>query len=246
PICSPSNRRRAAKVLQKRVDAISLRDTHSKSELASMGVTNPEIILSADPTVILPPAAPEIIDGILEHEGLDPNGKYIGFTLRPWQGFDEKAEIFGAAADYAWERYGLTPVFLPIERRLDVAAAEKAAAYMHAPYHIIRNTGSSSHTIGLFARMQLVVSMRLHALVFSAGQGVPLVGVVYDPKISSFLTYIGQDLFSDLSGVTTERLCAHIDAAYARVGDHAFLAGGVDRLRQVERRNSDAVKRLLS
>ena len=42
--------------------------------------------------------------------------------------------------------------------------------------------------------MKVVVSMRLHALVFSASQGVPLVGVVYDQKISSFLSYIGQDL----------------------------------------------------
>lgn len=247
PIHSPSNRARAASVLQKRVDTITLRDTHSKEELAQMGVTSPEIILSADPTVILPAAPAEVVDGILENEGLDPGGKYIGFTLRPWPGFEEKAPIFAAAADYAWEKYGLTPIFLPIERRLDVAAAEKAAAFIKkAPYHILRSTGSSDHTIGLFARMQVVVSMRLHALVFSAGQGVPLVGVVYDPKISSFLSYIGQDLYSELETVTAERLCAHVDAACARIGDSAFLSGGVDRLREVERRNSAAADKLLS
>ncbi|SBW01465.1 Polysaccharide pyruvyl transferase CsaB [uncultured Eubacteriales bacterium] len=247
PIRSPSNRARAASVLQKRVDTITLRDTHSKEELTQMGVTNPEIILSADPTVILPAAPAEVVDGILENEGLDPNGKYIGFTLRPWPGFEEKASIFAAAADYAWEKYGLTPIFLPIERRLDVAAAEKAATFIKkAPYHILRSTGSSDHTIGLFARMQVVVSMRLHALVFSAGQGVPLVGVVYDPKISSFLSYIGQDLYSELETVTAECLCAHVDAACARIGDSAFLSGGVDRLREVERRNSAAADKLLS
>ena len=93
--------------------------------------------------------------------------------------------------------------------------------------------------------MQVVVSMRLHALVFSAGQGVPLVGVVYDQKISSFLNYIGQDLFTDLNDVTYEGLCAHIDAAVKRIGDTEFLSGGVDRLRQVERRNSQAAEKLL-
>ena len=109
PIRSPSNRRRAARVLQKRVDAITLRDTHSREELERMGVDRPEISLSADPTVILPAAPSQVVDGILEREGLDPNGRYIGFTLRPWPGFREKAEIFAAAADYAWEKYGLTP-----------------------------------------------------------------------------------------------------------------------------------------
>ena len=245
PIHSPANRQRASRVLQKSVDAITLRDTHSKDELEDMKVTAPEIILSADPTVILPPSPEQAIDGILESQGIDPKGKYIGFALRPWPGFEEKAHIFAAAADYAYEKYGLTPVFLPIERRLDVAAARSAAQYMKAPHYILQETGSSSHTIGLFARMQVVVSMRLHALVFAAGQGVPLVGVVYDQKISSFLSYIGQDLYTDLSEVTAEGLQHYIDGACARIGDQEFLSGGVDRLRRVEERNSETARKLL-
>ena len=39
--------------------------------------------------------------------------------------------------------------------------------------------------------------------------------------------------------MTEEALRAHIDAACARIGDEAFLSGGVERLRQVERRNSE-------
>ena len=245
PIHAPANRKRCAHVLQRNVDMITLRDTHSLTELQDMGIDAPEILLSSDPTVILPAASSEVIDGMLESRGMDPHGRYIGFTLRPWPGFEEKAEIFGRAADYAWEKHGLTPVFLPIEKRLDVAACKKAAVHMKAPHFIIEDTGASDHTIGLFSRMQVVVSMRLHALVFSAGQGVPLVGVVYDQKISSFLSYIGQDLFTDLKDVTYEKLCAHIDAAVERIGDTEFLSGGVDRLRQVERRNSEAAEKLL-
>ena len=93
--------------------------------------------------------------------------------------------------------------------------------------------------------MKVVVSMRLHALVFAASQGVPLVGVVYDQKISSFLSYIGQDLYTDLSDLTLERLKGQIDAACARMEDRVFLTEGVDRLRQVEHRNSETAARLL-
>ena len=49
PIQSAANRKRASRVLQKSVDAITLRDTHSAAELEDMGVTHPKIILSADP-----------------------------------------------------------------------------------------------------------------------------------------------------------------------------------------------------
>ena len=246
PIRYPSNRRLTARVLQNSVDAITLRDAHSRTELDDMGITRPEVFLSADPTVILPAASSEIVDGLMESRGLDPHGRYVCFTLRPWPGYESKAPIFGALADYAWEKHGLIPVFLPIEPRLDTAAARLAAAHVKkAPYHIVEHTGSSAHTIGLYARMQVVISMRLHALVFAAGQGVPLVGVVYDQKISSFLSYIGQNLYCNLAEATLETLCAHLDAACARIGDTEFLSGSVERLRAVEDVNSKTAQSLL-
>lgn len=136
-------------------------------------------------------------------------------------------------------------MFIPIEPRLDVNAAKLAARSLTCPHFILEETGTSAHTIGLLSRMQVVVSMRLHALVFSAGQGVPLVGVVYDQKISSFLSYIGQDLYTGLEELTQEGLFAQVDAACRRIGDTEFLHQGVERLRQVEHRNSEAAQRLL-
>ena len=245
PVLRPSNRRLTARILQHSVDAITLRDSHSQTELADMGVTKPMIALSADPTVILPPSSPEIIDGLMESQGLDPNGRYIGLALRSWRGFPAKAHLFGALADLAWEKYGLTPVFLSIEPKLDVPAARLAAAHIKkAPYHIIEHGGPSAHTIGLFSRMQVVISMRLHALIFAASQQIPVVGVVYDQKVSSFLSYIGQNLYCDLNEVSMETLSAHLDCAYQRIDDPEFLRSGVDRLLDVEAKNCLIAKEL--
>ncbi len=246
PIRYPSNRDLTTKILQTSVDAITLRDTHSKTELDSMGITNPEVFLSADPTVILPAAKDEVVDGLMESLGLEPTGKYIGFTLRPWPGYEAKAPVFGALADYVWETYGLTPVFLPVEPRLDVPAAQLAARFAKkAPCIIVNRTGSSEQTIGLYSRMQVVVSMRLHALVFSAGQGVPLVGVVYDQKVSSFLSYIGQDLYCDLSEASLDALIPLLDTACSRIDNKEFLNESVARLRAIENINSETARKLL-
>lgn len=246
PIRYDSNRKRCAKVLNRCVDAITLRDVHSREELADMGVTKPEIILSADPTVTLPAAPKDVVDSLMEERGLQKDGAYICFALRPWPGFEEKVETFAAGARYAYEQYGLTPVFFPIEARLDDPAAKKVTARLgDVPHVIASQCDRSAHVIGLFARMKVVVSMRLHALVFAAGQGVPLVGVVYDQKVSSFLDYIGQDLYTDLKEVTAETLCAAIDKAVTRIDDKAFLLSGVERLRAVEGRNSETAARLL-
>lgn len=246
PIRSPRNRRIASRIMDRYADVITLRDAHSRTELASMGVHAPDITVSADPTVILPASPRAVADGILDINGLDPSGRFIGFTVRPWKGFQRKAAVFAAAADYAWEKYGLTPVFLPIEARLDRSAAQQVTALLRsAPAHILPECSSSAHTIGLFARMDVVVSMRLHALVFSAIQAVPLVGVVYDQKVSSFLDSIGQDLYTLLDDLTVEELCAQIDTAVSRIGNTVLLEAGVERLRQAEQHNITEATRLL-
>ena len=246
PVQRPSNRKLTARILQNSVDAITLRDALSMSELDDMRVTNPKIALSADPTVILPASSAEVIDGLMESQGLDPHGRYLGLSLRSWRGFPAKAHLFGALADLAWEKYGLTTVFLSIEPKLDIPAAQQAAAHIKkAPYHIVEHSGSSSNTIGLFSRMQVVVSMRLHALIFAAGQHVPVVGVVYDQKVSSFLSYIGQDLYCGLHEVTLDTLSAHLDSACQRIGDTQFLHESLERLLSIEAQNKQTAKQLL-
>lgn len=120
----------------------------------------------------------------------------------PLPGFEARVQDLAAAADYVYETYGLTPVFFPIEPRLDIAAAQRVAQKMTAPHHLLTEAFTAAQTIGILSRMQVVVSMRLHGLIFSASQGVPLVGIVYDQKVSSFLSYIGQDLYEGLDQLT--------------------------------------------
>ena len=237
PIHSPRNRRWAAKVMNRYVDSITLRDPNSMKELEVLGVTQPHIALSADTTVSLSAAEPEVISGILSSQGIPPQGRYIGFVLRPWPGFEERAKDIAAAADYVYETYGLTPVFFPIEPRLDVAAAQRVTQRMTAPFHMLTQAYTAAQTIGILSRMQVVVSMRLHGLIFSASQGVPLVGIVYDQKVSSFLSYIGQDLYEDLNGLTAERLKSLIDGAVARGKDPTLLEESVEKLRRMDQIN---------
>lgn len=237
PIQKDGNRRRAANVMNKYVDSITLRDPDSLKELEVLGVTKPSIALSADTTVSLPAASPEVIDGILNSRGIPADGKYIGFILRPWPGFDARAKDLAAAADYAYEKYGLTPVFFPIEPRLDIAAAQRITQKMTAPHHVLTEAFTAAQTIGILSRMQVVVSMRLHGLIFAASQGVPLVGIVYDQKVSSFLSYIGQDLYEGLDQLTQARLEGLIDQAVSRGKDPRFLADSVEKLRRMDEVN---------
>ena len=249
PIRTPRNRRKTGKVINRSVDVITTRDSASIEELQALGVSRPQVIWAADPAVTLPAAPPQAADALLEEIGLHPRKgeRYLGVTVRPWPGFDDKAPAFAAAVDYAYQRYDLIPVFIPIEGKPDAAAAQKVAALLqYAPANLLTSCPSTELAIALSARMDVALSMRLHALIFAAVRGVPLVGVVYDPKVSAFLDDAGQDLYARLDQVTPELLCALVDAAAARRQDRRALEDKTARLVRLERENSQAAARLLA
>ena len=210
-----------------------------------MGVTKPEILLTADPALTLPAASEDEIDSVLLRAGIPPHGKYLCFALRNWKGFEDKAPLFGQAAKYAYETYGLTPVFAAVEKHLDPVAGRLAAAGLDIPHYFLDDAGSAGTIIGALSRMQAVVSMRLHALIFAAGQGIPLAGVVYDPKVSAFLRYIGQENFLDLDALTADALKAMIDRMVSSPISPEEQAAAVQNLRQIEQVNVDTARRLL-
>ena len=176
---------------------------------------------------------------------MDLQGSYIALVLRKWHGFEEKATVFAAAAVYAYLTHGLTPVFLCINHRTDWEAAEMVTEHLSIPYYVIDQPMESGMTIGLLSRMTAVISMRLHGLVFSAGQGVPLIGVSYDPKVSAFLDYIEQDNYLQFEDLKEERMTRMIDRAVSLVGSQQELRRRTELLNQKEDNNRRAAAKLL-
>ena len=243
PVIHPFDRRLAAHVIDRSVDAVTLREEDSLGELRSLGVTRPEIAVASDPALTLRPAAAAEIDEKMRLLGLDPAGDYLCFCLRSWPGWEEKLDCFARAADYAYKTHGLTPVFLSVNILNDSDAAEAVAGRISAPRHIITESMPASLTVGIISRMRAVVSVRLHGLIFAAGQGVPVAGVSYDPKVSAFLDAVGQDNYVSPEGLTEEKLTTLIDRALC--ADRQALRDAAGRLRERESLNTRTAEKLL-
>jgi polysaccharide pyruvyl transferase CsaB len=241
PVSVPGNRKKAGRVIDRCADLITLRETGSVDELRAMGVNRPEIRVTADPALLLDPARPESVDGYLTTHGLDVSGKYAMFVLRPWPGFEKKVEDIAAAAETLHRTHGLTPVFLALEPGKDLEVSRIVAGKIQCPHHVLAAPDDGHMIVGLMGRMQVVISMRLHALIFASGQGTPLVGIVYDPKVSGFLNYLEQKRYVDLADVTQECLVAMAEEGL-REGPNF---GRADRLRELAMRNGDAARELL-
>lgn len=241
PITDASDIEMTKNVLNSCVDVITLREPHSAELLRSISVTKPEIILTADPVFSLPPCGKAAADLFMRENGMEPDGKYICFGLRPWKGFDEKINDIAEAARYAYNEHGLVPVFLPMNHSIDLAPSEKVAKAAGVPYIILRETDDMSLAIGLMSRMETVAAMRLHTLLFAASGGVPVVGISYDPKVSAFVDYIGGGMCTDLNELTAQSLIQSIDAVLSG-GDNAMR---IAEIREKEKINAQTAARFI-
>lgn len=245
PVRGEKNIRLVKKVLDRSVDTITLREKDSMTELESFGVKRPEILLSSDPALVLTPSSQLDVDIYLKKHGLQAGQKYICFMLRTWQGFEDKASAFASCADRAYEQYGMTPVFLSLNIFHDTSAAQKVAQKMKSPYHILDDWAEPELLIGLLGHMDVVVSMRLHGLIFSSLSGVPLVGVAYDPKIGSFLKYLEAGTCIELGDVSEKALNNAVKHAVELLPQRKELQEKAQKLKDMERQNIQAVERLL-
>jgi polysaccharide pyruvyl transferase CsaB len=237
---------RARRIINDNVDVITLREPNSLEELRRFGIDRPEIILASDPAMNLPAAEDWEVDAFMRANGMEPGGKYICFALRRWPGFESHVPDFAAAARYAYRQLKLIPVFLTINHQDDVKAAERVIELLDGtPYFLLGSAMGAEMTIGFTARMEAVVSMRLHGLIFAAGQGVPLVGISYDPKVAAFIDYIGQGPCMGLDDVTEEGLTGAIASAIRRSGDREARIVAAQRLRTIEKKNVQAAAKLL-
>lgn len=242
PVKYPSDVRLVRRILNRYVDVITLREKLSRTELESFGVTAPEIIVSSDPALSLPPAPAAQVDRLMDENGLDPNGRYICFSVRNWGGFAQRAPVFAAAADHCKE-LGYMPLFVHINRREDAAATRQVRDLMKNESLLVDELGDAPLTIGLLSRMSAVVSMRLHGLIFAASTGTPVVGVSYDPKVTAFLDSVGGALCAPFESVTAPELCGMIERA---VSGSAQLRGEVlEKLRAAEKLNIAYAEKLL-
>ncbi len=243
PLLKDRDRRLAGSVLNSCADIITLRDSVSLELLDQIGVTRPEIILAADPTVNLPGISRMAVDAALEQEGIPAGLPMIGFCLREWPGFDNYEGI-RQAAEYVYGKYGLTPVFLPIEYPKDIEIGRRMAEGLSVPSYVCTGSRSVEDTIGMLGSMKLVCGMRLHSLIFATAGNTPVVGISYDVKVDSFIKDIGSDACVSAVDFSAAELIEKIDEV---------LAGGTDigmetgcRLRENERKNGQAAARLLS
>lgn len=243
PINRERNRKISAKILNRTAESITLRDSRSFELLEEMNVDRPEIVLTADPVINIKKSSPREVEAAFASEGIPMGRKMIGFCLRNWPTF-RQFEAVASAAEYAYHKYGLTPVFLPTEVPKDIEAAKKVVEHLKIPYYMGTRKHHVEDFIGMLGSMEAVVGMRLHALIFATAGGTPVIGISYDVKVDSFIRDIGSRACIHLEALTEGSLKDEIDQVMNHEGRVAALEGAA-RLKEQEKLNMAVAKKLL-
>ncbi|MEE0943885.1 MAG: polysaccharide pyruvyl transferase CsaB [Clostridia bacterium] len=238
PLKSEANRKRTKNVLDK-VDVITLRDETSFVELKEIGVKAPKIEITADPAFRL--------EFDYDAKDTEKPEKTMLVSVRPWKELaSDFCDVIAKVCDYANSEYGLKVAFLPMQQKYDREITEKIRSLMKSESVVIGADYDIKRLLSLFSDMSLCVGMRLHTLIYSAVSCVPLVGLVYDPKVSGFLDYIGNDNYIDAREVSFNQLKEAIDLGMSNCEEQkSVLLNKREELRKKAERNAELAIDLL-
>ncbi len=188
------------KQIARQADAITVRDESSQKLLKQIGCGG-VITVVADPAFALEPAPPV---GVAL-----PNDALL-LSLRNWKTDDLSRVLKPTEQDSSanlqtiWQG---TPIALPMHLPEDATYMKEVLGEWTAQYDWQASGATVEQTLGRFRGADLVVAMRLHALIFAARCTVPFVALSYDPKVNALAEAAGQaDALIGVENITVAAL----------------------------------------
>ncbi|MDU2063549.1 MAG: polysaccharide pyruvyl transferase CsaB [Sporomusaceae bacterium] len=205
------------------VDLITVRDEGSREELVELGINKPPVYVTADPVLAMHPVDKQIGRTILRRYGVTGVRPVVGISIREWKEWPHYKTVLAQIADYVASAYEARVVFLPMQWPDDFQTAEKVVKQMKEPAVLLKEEFTTTEMLSLVGNMDLLIGIRLHALIFAAVMQVPLIGISYDPKIDRFLASLSAHHGGSLMTVTAEALQKKIDDLWPQIEQDAFV-----------------------
>ena len=245
PVHKPANRRRVKRAVE-RAALVTLRDHSSARELQEMGVKRPDLHVTADPVFNLSPAPHERGEELLARGQLPPETPFVAVSVREWPGTGNFPQALAAVCDHIRRAYGLEILFVMMQPDHDRAATQQVRQAMEEPSNLLDAACTPQELMAVLGQAKLCVAMRLHTLIFAARMAVPCIGLVYDPKVESYLQELEMPSAGRVEQFRTEEAIACVDQLLAHYEENlARLQEKSRTLAQAARQNEVLLLQLL-
>ena len=108
----------------------------------------------------------------------------------------------------------------------DLAPTQRVRQHMTQPSYCLEESCTPRELMAVLGQARLCLAMRLHTLIFAARMAVPSMGLVYDPKVESYLQELDLPAAGHVERFDGEeairladRMMADYDAVLARLKD---------------------------
>lgn len=246
PVSKPQNRRRVKRALTG-VDYITLREESSREELAQIGVVGEHISVTADPIFLLGEQDALGAKEALASAGVPPESACVGISvrsLRTGAGFVENMAKLG---DKLSQERGLRVLFLPMQSPADVNISREIMDKMQEESYLIDPLIKPEAYVGVCARCEVILAMRLHTMLFAAKANTPTVGLICDPKIEYFLEKLAQPSGGVVEEFDPEKTFLLLEETLAKKESYqANLEKTVAEMRVLAQENNKRLEELLA
>jgi polysaccharide pyruvyl transferase CsaB len=181
-------------------DLITVRDNESHNLLTELGVTIPDIHVTADFAFLMKPEPLERLTKITRLEKLNGReGPKIAICMR---GADLNVMNLRRAvkefAEYALRQLKARLWFVPLQTgggEDDHAGAESVINELGAGDNarLLGKGYTPRETMGLLAQMDAVIGEKLHAIIFAINSQVPVIGISYQAKVENLFREIDHE-----------------------------------------------------
>ncbi len=188
-----------------RVDLITLRDKGSLDFVRSIGVKNDKILVTADPVFTLNPSDRNRIMEIFEAEGIDHSKPLIGISVRGWRNEEGIVSAVAEGARRLIDNKSVGVIMIPMHYPEDLGISKRISELTGSGNcWTLKGKYSVEEIMGVIRETEMMAAMRLHSLIYAATQGVPVAGLVYDPKVKGFLDEMDLDHYLDVENITAD------------------------------------------
>lgn len=190
PIHLKRNRVIAKWILEK-VDFINVRDNQSKREIRELGIKQDPLV-TTDTVFGIKKPSPEAGKELLNKLGVDSKKKNICFTIIDWKDYGRRTvtEIVKSIIDIKSEvdaNIILVPFFYHQDLKIEKKIQSILKDLQCEDVYLVDEYLHVNEYLSLVSNMDMMVSMRLHGLIFATLMGAYPIGISYDPKIDGFM-----------------------------------------------------------
>ncbi len=196
PITKKHNKFLTRRTLEK-VDLLTLRDERALNDMRNIGIKNKNVYVTADLAFTIDITTRIDVNELFAKESIPIDKPLVGVLIRNW-GENDYLDELSYFCDEIVKKRERNIVLIPMQYPEDNRVSEELIKKSKEKIYIIKGNYSIEEKFKIIGSTKLNICMRLHGLIISATENIPILGLVYDPKVKAYLDLLGMPILGNI------------------------------------------------